>query len=43
MKIIITLPPKKERVRFAPPTIKFPDQKKKDKQKACRSLKNKVD
>jgi hypothetical protein len=40
MKIKITLPPKTPRIRFAPPTIRFPDNKKKDAKKACRRNKN---
>jgi hypothetical protein len=40
MKIKITLPPKKQRIRFAPPTIRFPDVKKKQAKKACRKNKN---
>jgi hypothetical protein len=43
MKITMTLPPKKERIQFAPRTIFYPDKKKKSQQKACREFKNKVD
>lgn len=35
-KITITLPPKKERIKFAPRTIRFPDKKKEEKRKECR-------
>lgn len=36
MKITITLPPKKPRQKFAPPTIRFEDKKKEAKKKECR-------
>jgi hypothetical protein len=41
MKIKITLPPKTPRIRFAPPTIRFPDKKKKEQKNSCRKGKNK--
>lgn len=36
MKITITIPKRKERIRFAPATIRFPDKKKEQKRKECR-------
>jgi len=38
--IKIILPPKTPRIRFAPPTIRFPDKKKKDQKTSCRKNKN---
>jgi hypothetical protein len=36
MKITITLPPKKQRIRFAPSTKVIPDKKKKQNKQSCR-------
>ena len=42
MKITITLPPKKERIKFAPRTIFFPDNKKENAKKTCRKAQKEV-
>lgn len=37
MKIALTIPAAKPRIRFAPATIRFTDKKKKAKKYACRT------
>jgi hypothetical protein len=44
MKTIkITLPPKKQRIRFAPKTQIFPNNKKEGQKKACRKAQKELD